>query len=233
MATGDCRFTAKARRVIFEAILNRTPVAPVRLNPDVPPKLEDIINKALEKDRNLRYQHAAEMRADLQRLKRDSESGHSLIHRRAPESGRWPQIAPRQQWPNPSATTKKPARHTRQIRRLMVVVARGNGGVLLSLAPAAHHLTEKDTIVLADFANSTGDPIFDDTLKTALNVSLRQSPFLNVLSDSEVAEDLANDDASASTKLTPSLRASFASGQAAKLTLPDRSAVWAANMCWA
>src|SRR5258708_24000953 len=76
MATGTPPFRGESTGVIFESILSRAPVTPVRLNPDVPAELEQIVTKCLEKDRNLRYQHASDVRTDLQRLKRDSESGY-------------------------------------------------------------------------------------------------------------------------------------------------------------
>jgi len=192
MATGTLPFRGETSAVIFEGILNRAPVLPVRLNPDLPPKLEDIINKALEKDRNLRYQHASEMRTDLQRLKRDSESGHSA----AASSGT-------------VAVPKAPAAWVAKLRKIAVpvllVVLLVAGGLYYRSHRQSKRLTDKDTIVLADFANSTGDTIFDDTLKTALNLSLRQSPFLNVLSDSEVAKTLQQMTRPTSTKLTPEL----------------------------
>jgi serine/threonine protein kinase/tetratricopeptide (TPR) repeat protein len=189
MATGALPFHGESTGVTLDCILNRAPVPPVRLNHEVPPKLEDIINKALEKDRNLRYQHAADMRTDLQRLKRDSESGRSHIA----SSG---------------AVTVDNGRAARVAKRWKIAVpfllaALFAAGGLYYRSHRSKPLTEKDTIVLADFANSTGDAVFDDTLKTALNVSLRQSPFLNVLSDSEVAKTLQEMTRPASAKLTP------------------------------
>ena len=96
----------------------------------------------------------------------------------------------------------------------------------------AHRLTEKDTIVLADFSNETGDPVFDDTLKTALSVSLNQSPFLNVLPDNKVAATLKLMTSHPDTNSRPTLPASFASERAARHTLPARSPVWATNTSW-
>jgi serine/threonine protein kinase/tetratricopeptide (TPR) repeat protein len=184
MATGVLPFRGETSGVIFKAILDAAPTPAVRLNPDVPPKLEEIINKALEKDRNLRYQHASEMRTDLQRLKRDSESGRS-------------------------AAAEAPAARVGKLWKIAVpvllVALLVGGGLYYRSNQQSKRLTDKDTIVLADFDNKTGDAIFDDTLKTALNVSLRQSPFLSVLSDQQVAETLKLMTRPADTKLTPAV----------------------------
>jgi serine/threonine protein kinase len=212
MVTGKQAFSGNTSAEIFDAILNRTPVAPVRLNPEVPAELEHIINKALEKDQRFRYQSAAEMGADLQRLKRYTESGRSAVIATEAEPVSASSVGAASPAPTPlagkssavSAVTAK-ARAVRWpilVGAAVVAVALGVGAWLY-FARRAHALTDKDTIVLADFTNTTGDAIFDDTLKTALSVSLRQSPFLNVLPDGEVAKILQEMTRTASTKLTP------------------------------
>jgi len=189
MVTGQLPFRGESTATVFEAILNRAVVAPVRLNPDVPPELERIIYKCLEKDRNLRYQHASELRADLQRMKRDSESGRSA----AATSARVM-----------VARAAVPARKKLwKIVFCVLAVALLASAGLYYRSHRSKPLTERDTIVLTDFANSTGDPIFDDTLKTALSVSLRQSPLLNVLSNGQVAKTLKQMTRPSDTKLTP------------------------------
>ena len=146
MATGTLPFRGESSGVIFKAILDGAPTPAVRLNPDVPTELERIINKCLEKDRNLRYQHASEIRTDLQRLKRDTESG------------RLPAAA------SAGATNHLGMRWKVIIPVALAVVALAVGGYFyLHRAPK---LTDKDMIVLADFDNKTGDPVFDDTLRT-------------------------------------------------------------------
>jgi len=224
MATGQLPFRGESSAVIFNAILERDPVPAVRLNPDVPAELEHIINRALEKDRELRYQHASEMRSELQRLKRDTEIGRAIAAGSgtvagAQESGAHqlaaepplPTSSPALT-PSPSSSGVKVAEGPVAGRRLwkvlvpaavMLVAVVIAGAFYFRSRQTTHHLTEKDTIVLADFANSTGDAVFDDTLKTALSVALNQSPFLNVLPENKVAATLKLMSRPASTKLTP------------------------------
>jgi eukaryotic-like serine/threonine-protein kinase len=190
MVTGVLPFRGETSGVIADAILNHTPVPPVRLNPDLPVKLEEAINKAMEKDRKLRYQSAAEIRADLQRLKRDSDSSRAAAATTQGES----------------RLAAKSIRYRRMViaGACLLLVALAVGGWLF-FSRKAHALTEKDTIVLADFTNTTGDEVFDDTLKQALAVDLGQSPFLNILSEARVRQTLQQMTRSTSEKLTQDL----------------------------
>ncbi len=194
MSTGALPFPGESAAIIFDAILNRAPAPIAKASPKAP-ELEHIINKALEKDRNLRYQHAADIRTDLQRLRRDFESGRTSP---APYSS-----------PGPS-TPITPAKTSRDLHANFWKFAVPAVLVILLVAGGFYYrvrhrnrLTEKDTIVLADFSNSTGDPVFDETLKTALSVSLHQSPFLNVLSNGTTADILQRMTRPARSTLTP------------------------------
>jgi serine/threonine protein kinase/tetratricopeptide (TPR) repeat protein len=209
MATGTLPFRGDSSALVTNAILNRAPVPPLRLNPDIPPNLEDVINRALEKDRNLRFQHANEMRAELQRLKRDTDTSRVA----AANSG---SVAAAQDTVSQSVT-QQPARSSASfpaagssaavsaaelpaaagkklwkilVPAALVVIAAVVAGIFFLRPRPAAPLTEKDTVVLADFDNSTGDPVFDGALKQALAVQLAQSPFLNILSDRKVEETL-------------------------------------------
>jgi eukaryotic-like serine/threonine-protein kinase len=192
MSTGCLAFGGASSAEIFDGILNRAPVAPVRLNANIPAELERIINKALEKDPALRYQHASDLRSDLQRLKRDSDSGRCL--RPAPAAiPTFPTVisSEARNLSSIAAAPPKPKRGlvlTSAALLLAVLVA---VFFLWHRSASAAKLTEKDTIVLADFTNITGDPVFDGALRQGLSSQLEQSPFLNLLSDDRIAQTIS------------------------------------------
>jgi serine/threonine protein kinase len=187
MTTGRMAFPGNSAAVIYEAILNRTPVPASQVNQGYPPKLDEIIGKALEKDKKLRYQSAADIRTDLQRLKRDTESARL-----------------------PAATStvasvgrKLGSRSKVIIPAAAAVVAIAAGGFFYF--HRTPKLTDRDTIVLADFANTTGDPVFDGTLRQGLSVQLEQSPFLSIISDQQMQQALQMMGQKSDAKLTTAI----------------------------
>ncbi len=184
MATGRMAFPGKSPAIVLKAIINHMPTLPERLNPDLQPELERIIAKALEKDRKLRYQSAAEIRADLRRLNRDQEYGEKprLISKEkvfASTAGSWRAIV---------------------FAILVIVLPAAGGYIYLHRTPK---LTDKDTIVLADFTNTTGEPVFDGTLRQGLAVQLQESPFLSIISEERIQRTLRFMGLPADARLTP------------------------------
>src|SRR5450759_4735772 len=230
MATGRQPFTGNTSAVIFDAILNRAPTAPVRLNPNLPAELERIINKALEKDRDLRYQVASEMRADMKRLKRKIDSGKSSA-----ASAAMPVASDSESAAQVSAAPVSSAADRATRLSGSVVAGQGVSGPISAavVAPAggrkiwlwvtaagliaaaaiagfflthsARALTGKDSILLSDFVNTTGDAVFDDTLKQALAVQLEQSPYLNVFPQARVRDTMRYMGRSLDERITPDL----------------------------
>ena len=232
MATGAVPFRGETSGVIFEAIMNRAPVAPVRLNPNLPAKLEDVINRALEKDRELRYQHAADIKSELLRLKRDLESGRSAA---VVSSSSVPASAPVHGGTESAPTAEpQPSAVQRTSGSAAAVPSGSLGSVAMVPAPQrawwklvlpavvllvvatiavsfywhkhqAPQLTDKDLLILADFTNQTGDQVFDSTLKEALAIQLEQSPLLQLVSDAELHNNLQYLGQAREQKITPEL----------------------------
>jgi eukaryotic-like serine/threonine-protein kinase len=207
MATGRQAFGGRTGGAIIEAILTRAP-SPVRtVNPQVPEQLEEIISKCLQKDRNLRYESAAEARADLQQLKRASESGSM----RAVGPTAAAPIAAAVAMPDATAAAPVTTIHGESFPWRTVITG---GAVLLVLLVVggwfysgryAAALNQSDTVVLADFINKTGDPIFDDTLRQGLAAQLQQSPFLSLVSEQRIQQTLRLMGLPADGKLSPTI----------------------------
>jgi serine/threonine protein kinase/Flp pilus assembly protein TadD len=241
MATGVLPFRGDTTGVIFAEILNRAPQSPLRYNPDMPDELSNIISRALEKDRDLRYQHASELRAELKRLQRSSTGQTSTftdlpegpepvdskpvtrtaVRRPSSKSQRAASAAALKTATSVKIAVRSSSSKTAAARTVddeveeigefeeaqeepskkfpwkilvaalvVLTLAIGGGVYWFFGSRGTGKLTNRDTVVLADFANSTQDTVFDDTLKQALAIQLGQSPFLNVLSDQKVAATL-------------------------------------------
>ena len=215
MATGTKPFQGDTTGVLFLSIVQEAPVPPVQLNPDIPDELQRIIEKCLEKDRELRYQHASDVRIDLKRLGRESRISASGV---AAVVETLPAYAPPKQSTVPSRVSAPPQAPISEVaapaRRshwkawaslLVLAAALAAGGIVYWRSHERVGLTAKDTIVLADFTNSTGDTMFDETLRQALSVELEQSPFLRIISGQQVRQTLDLMGKPPDTRLTPEI----------------------------
>jgi tetratricopeptide (TPR) repeat protein/predicted Ser/Thr protein kinase len=174
MTTGTLPFAGATPVAIFESLFTRVPPPPSTINPAVPAGFDHIVAKALEKNRELRYQTAADLRADLRRLQHGTATAVTAAE---------PIVAPPHRPPdrgtNVPAARRAPWRAIASAAAVVAAVAIG----LVVYTSRTRAFSERDPVVIADFTNTTGEPVFDDTLKEALDVQLRQSPYLTVLAD--------------------------------------------------
>ena len=195
MATGRAAFGGRTGGAIIEAILTRVPEAVRSLNPQLPPQLEEIINKCIEKDRDRRYASAAAVRADLLALRRVTESGQTTVFSVTVPAA----VVAATQKRNSGLGWKAVA-----IGSVALIAVLAIGGWLYNTR-RAHALTQADTIVLANFTNKTGDPVFDETLRQGLAAQLQQSPFLSLVSEQRIQQELRLMGVPPESKLTPKM----------------------------
>jgi serine/threonine protein kinase/tetratricopeptide (TPR) repeat protein len=233
MVTGKQAFSGVTQAAVFDKILNRAPAPPSHLGIETPWELQQVLDKALEKNAVLRYQSALELHTDLRRLRRDMESGHSSAVIPAPESaqgtplssgsvtaavpaysGSQPAISGAHPAvmgsPSAGVLIAEPAQTSTKKRALWILSALLLAAVaiialLLQKQPGTVALTDSDVLLLTDFTNTTGDPVFDDTLTQALAVKLEESPYLNVLPERQVQEALGFMGRATDDRVTPEI----------------------------
>src|SRR6516162_4283854 len=216
MATGQMPFRGNTTGVLFLSIVQETPAPAMQLNPRVPPELQRIINKCLEKDRELRYQHASDISSDLKRLQREGATSWSTSAASAAlhDAARSPLHPTAQSTeiktpaaPSAPVITPQPPRRSWKIAVPMALALVGVAicGSLYFRSRQAAPLTDKDTIVLADFTNSTNDPVFDGALRQGLEAQLAQSPFLAIVSEQRTQQTLRQMSKPSDTRLTPEI----------------------------
>jgi serine/threonine protein kinase/tetratricopeptide (TPR) repeat protein len=224
-ATGRMAFPGNTNAVIFNAILSGRPEQPSKFQPQFPPKLEEILGKLLEKKREMRYQSAKELRADLLRLRRELDTGRSAAFSvpamPAADSPGW---ASSKATSVPSLAAEAPRKSSSMGLRLGVsaaifVVILGAAFIWFHFQRKAQALTERDSLVISDFANSTGDGMFDGTLRQALEVKLGESPYLNIVPQTRVQETLRFMGRKPDERLTPATAREVCQRQGVKALL--------------